>query len=93
MGITASGICVEHREELAERLKRTQGQVGGILQMVLDKRKCLDVLNQLAAARAALAKAGAIVIEHHIRAKLSGRAASSDEVADELKALIHKLLQ
>lgn len=63
MGIVAGGICREHREELAERLKRIQGQVGGILQMVLDQRDCLDVLNQVSAVRAALGKAGAIVID------------------------------
>ena len=38
------------------RLKRIEGQVGGVLRMVEDDRYCVDVLTQINAVRAALQK-------------------------------------
>ena len=44
------------KQDAINRLKRIEGQVRGIAQMLADDRYCIDVLHQLAAVRAALAK-------------------------------------
>jgi DNA-binding FrmR family transcriptional regulator len=44
------------------RLKRAQGQIGGIIQMIESGRDCKDVLTQLAAASRALDRAGFKII-------------------------------
>ena len=41
------------RADIVDRLKRIEGQAKGIQRMVEEGRDCLDVLNQLAAVRAA----------------------------------------
>lgn len=44
--------------DVTKRLRRVQGQVGGIIQMIEDGRQCTDVLTQIAAASRALDRAG-----------------------------------
>jgi CsoR family transcriptional regulator, copper-sensing transcriptional repressor len=49
------------------RLKRVQGQIGGIIKMIEEGRDCSDVVTQLAAASRALDKAGFKVIATGMR--------------------------
>ena len=53
------------RDSLADvivRLKRAQGQLGGVIQMIEDERDCKDVITQLAAVSRALDRAGFKII-------------------------------
>ena len=52
-------------EKISRRLRRIQGQVGGIEKMVQDHRYCIDVLQQIAATRAALYQVGMAMLESH----------------------------
>ena len=48
-------------EELADvtrRLRRAQGQIGGVIRMIEDGQECSEVVTQLAAAARALDRAG-----------------------------------
>jgi DNA-binding FrmR family transcriptional regulator len=49
------------------RLKRVQGQVGGIIRMIEEGRDCSDVVTQLAAASRALDRAGFKIIATGMR--------------------------
>lgn len=42
------------RTEMIDRLKRVEGQAKGIQRMIEEGRECLEVLNQLAAVKAAV---------------------------------------
>ncbi|MEV0067893.1 MULTISPECIES: metal-sensitive transcriptional regulator [unclassified Amycolatopsis] len=44
--------------DVRKRLRRAQGQVGGVIQMMEDGRDCRDVIIQLAAVSRALDRAG-----------------------------------
>lgn len=55
------------KEKVEARLKRVAGQVQGVQRMVEADRYCVDVLLQISAARAALAKVSKILLESHIR--------------------------
>ncbi|WP_037321335.1 metal-sensitive transcriptional regulator [Amycolatopsis orientalis] len=44
--------------DVRKRLRRAQGQVGGLIQMIDDGRDCRDVIIQLAAVSRALDRAG-----------------------------------
>ena len=44
--------------DVIARLRRVEGQVGGIIRMLEDGRDCTDVVTQLAAASRALDRAG-----------------------------------
>lgn len=45
-----------------KRLKRAQGQLGGIVRMIEDGRECADIVTQMAAVSKALDRAGFAVI-------------------------------
>lgn len=47
------------------RLKRIEGQVRGIQRMIENKADCGEVLNQIAAIKAAINRVGIIVFEKH----------------------------
>lgn len=54
-------------EQLTRRLRRIKGQIEGIEKMVQDKRYCVDTMQQIAAARAALYQVGMLLLESHSR--------------------------
>lgn len=45
-------------QDIVNRLRRVEGQIRGIQQMLLDKRECRDVVTQISAASKALDQAG-----------------------------------
>jgi DNA-binding FrmR family transcriptional regulator len=45
-------------DDLVQRLRRVEGQIRGIQQMLADGRECRDVVTQISAARKALDQAG-----------------------------------
>ncbi len=48
--------------DVIKRLRRAQGQVGGVIKMIEEGRDCADVITQLAAASRALDRAGFKII-------------------------------
>ncbi len=69
----------EARRRTIARLRRAAGQVEGITRMIEQDRACGDVLVQIAAARAALGKAAAMLLEDHVRAMVEETVAAGDE--------------
>ncbi|HZC73902.1 MAG TPA: metal-sensitive transcriptional regulator [Jatrophihabitans sp.] len=45
-------------EEVIKRLRRVEGQIGGVIRMLEQGRDCTDIVTQLAAASRALNRAG-----------------------------------
>ena len=54
------------QSDVGARLKRIAGQIGGIQRMVEQDRYCVDVVMQVSAARAALAKVAKILLTSHL---------------------------
>jgi DNA-binding FrmR family transcriptional regulator len=53
--------------DVVKRLRRIEGQIGGIVRMIEDGRDCSAVVTQLAAASKALSKAGFAVVSTGMR--------------------------
>lgn len=68
----------EIRDDVARRLARIEGQVRGLSQMVVDERYCLDVVAQVRAARAALAKVEQAVLADHLGSCVEAAIVSGD---------------
>jgi len=47
-------LPIEERTEMIARLKRVEGQAKGIQKMIDEGRDCVDVMNQIAAVKAAV---------------------------------------
>lgn len=67
-------------QAVVKRLRRAQGQIGGILKMIEDGRSAQEVVTQLAAASKALDRAGFAVITVGLRQCLTDPDASADDV-------------
>ncbi|GAA2864981.1 metal-sensitive transcriptional regulator [Pseudonocardia halophobica] len=78
--------------DVVARLKRVQGQLGGIIRMIEEGRDCKDVVTQLAAASRALDKAGFKIISTGLRQCIAEDADGSQRVnEDELERLFLSL--
>ena len=81
-----------HTRQLG-RLRRIEGQLGGLLRMVEEKRYCVDILIQLRAARAALKRVEEGVLREHVehcvtRALRGGDRAEQQARVEELLDVI-----
>ena len=66
-------------EDVVKRLRRVEGQIGGIVRMLQDGRDCADVVSQLAAASRALDRAGFKLLSSGMRQCLTAAAAGEAE--------------
>ncbi len=64
------------------RLKRVEGQVRGIAKMVEDDRYCIDILNQMQAVKAALAKVESGILKDHAACCVA-QAIKSGDIEDQ----------
>jgi DNA-binding FrmR family transcriptional regulator len=69
----------ETKTKVDARLRKILGQVGGVQRMVDEDRYCVDVLLQVAAARAALERVGQIILRSHVETCVTGAVASKNE--------------
>jgi DNA-binding FrmR family transcriptional regulator len=49
-------------DKVVNRLRRAQGQIGGVLRLIEEGRDCADIVTQLAAVSRALDRAGFAII-------------------------------
>jgi CsoR family transcriptional regulator, copper-sensing transcriptional repressor len=81
------------KDGLLNRLNRIEGQVRGITRMVDENRYCIDVLTQIQAVRAALARVETEMLKTHLHhciegAIVSGSANEQRKKAGELIELL-----
>lgn len=72
-----------NKAELLRRLRRIEGQVRGIAQMVEDDRYCIDVLTQIAAATKGLQSVAVGTLDSHLRHCVVDAARAGGSEADE----------
>lgn len=85
----------ENHGKLIHRLRRIEGQVRGIQKMVEEGRYCVDVMTQIDAVAAALARVQDGVLESHLEHCMSEALEGADlgarrEKVDEVVTLLRK---
>jgi DNA-binding FrmR family transcriptional regulator len=76
----------EHKPRLLNRLNRIEGQVRGVARMVDEDRYCIDILTQVQAVRAALAKVETELLKDHLGHCIEGAIVSGDKEEQRRKA-------
>ncbi len=76
----------KNRPQLLNRLSRIEGQVRGVARMVDEGRYCIDILTQLQAARAALARVETEMLKDHLHHCIEGAIVSGDASEQRKKA-------
>jgi DNA-binding FrmR family transcriptional regulator len=80
-------------EEILKRLRRIEGQIRGIQQMLVDGRECRDVVTQISAASNALDQAGFKLVATGLQYCLSDpeKAAAEGYDVDAVQKMFLKL--
>jgi DNA-binding FrmR family transcriptional regulator len=82
------------KDQLLKRLRRVEGQVRGVQNMVEDERYCIDVLTQISAIQAALDKVALGLMDDHARhCVIDGPSELKDERTEELMAAVARLMR
>ena len=76
----------ENKPRLLNRLNRIEGQVRGVTRMVDEDRYCIDILTQIQAVRAALAKVETEMLRDHLGHCVEGAINSGDPDQQRQKA-------
>lgn len=85
----------ENKPKLLNRLSRIEGQVRGVARMVEEDRYCIDILTQIHAARAALARVETEMLKDHLghcieAAITGGNVAEQRQKASEIIQLLER---
>lgn len=64
-------LDTDDMKPVLNRLRRAQGQLGGVIRLIEDGRDCKDVVTQLAAVNRALDRAGFAIMSSGMRQCLS----------------------
>ena len=88
--MAAVNVDSEELADVVRRLRRAQGQIGGVIRMIEEGQECSDVLTQLAAAARALDRAGFKIIASGLCQCVLDEQAGRGEAAAE-RARLEKL--
>ena len=81
-----------HNKQIAS-LKRVEGQIRGIINMVNEEKYCVDILYQIKAAKSALVSIESKILENHIESCVKNSLGKKNDVdvkVSELLKLINK---
>lgn len=86
---------VRDKQQILDRLKKIEGQVRGLQRMVEEDRYCVDVLVQVAAAKAALNKVGLALMEGHAKGCMQAavRRGEGNEAVAELMDVLERFIK
>ena len=85
----------QDKEAIIKRLRRMEGQVRGIQQMVEGDRYCLDVVTQVNALTAAAREVALQVLADHLRGCVTDavREGTGDQAIDEVMTVFSKAMR
>ena len=84
----------KERRELLNRLRRIEGQVRGVANMLEKDTYCTDILMQVTAISAALNSFSKVLLASHVRSCVAEDIrAGNDDTIDELVFLLQKLMK
>lgn len=84
----------KEKKDLMNRLKRIEGQVRGIENMLEKDAYCTDVLMQVSAVTSALNSFNKVLLANHVKTCVADNIRQgNDEVIDELVKLLQKLMK
>ncbi|MGH7916774.1 MAG: metal-sensitive transcriptional regulator [Candidatus Binataceae bacterium] len=84
----------ELERDLAARMGRAEGQLRGVRKMIEEGAYCIDILQQVSAARRAVDKAALMLVRDHLETCVTDAIAARDAAAkiDELVEALDRFL-
>ena len=78
-------------KKLIPNINRISGQINGISKMVNEGHYCIDILNQLKAAKSAIATVEAKILDKHIEECIRDSLQSQDQIDIKIAELVKVL--
>jgi len=85
-------MAKDTRSDILARLKRIEGQVRGLQKMIEEERDCAEIVNQFAAVRKALDKAGFVLLTAKMEECLRNKAAGGGDADRALQEAVELFL-
>lgn len=78
-------------KKILPRLKKIEGQIKGVAQMIEKKEYCIDILQQIFAIRGGLKSIILIILENHINTCVKDAIASEndEEIREKIEELVN----
>ena len=78
-------------DPIVKRLRRAQGQIGGVLRMIEEGRDCADIVTQVAAVSRALDRAGYAIIATGLKQCLTDSGGADTVDSEKMERLFLSL--
>ncbi|MGO3732092.1 MAG: metal-sensitive transcriptional regulator [Vagococcus sp.] len=78
----------ETKKKIENRLKRSEGQIRGVIKMLEDDKSCRDVVTQLSAIRSSIDRAIGVIVAENLVDCLEMDDLSSDMKEEKIKEAI-----
>lgn len=85
-------LVEQEQTDLRKRLKKIAGQINGIDKMIDEGRYCIDIIQQILAAKAALNKVALMIVESHAKSCVV-KAVQEDHGDESIDELMNVLKQ
>ena len=82
-GSTTSHGYLSSKDNYLKRLRRIEGQIGGLSRMVADERYCIDILTQISAMTKALQSVALGLLDDHLNHCVVAAAIAGGPEAEE----------
>lgn len=88
-------INEEVKVEAQKRLRRIEGQIGGLMRMIEEEKYCIDLIDQINAIRRALEQVALIIMKRHVESCVaeSIKGKGGKEKVDELISTIDRFIR
>lgn len=73
--------------KIVNRIKRSEGQLHGILKMLEEEKDCKDIVNQLSAVRSSVDRIIALIVVNNLK-QLSEANASENDIEEAVELLM-----
>ena len=83
----------QDKPELLRRLRKIEGQIRGIQQMIESDRYCLEITQQITAAVSGAREVTAILLGDHLRRCLDDPDHCGDDAVDEVVAVLRRMMK
>src|SRR5215813_106488 len=87
--VSTPALDNDYQRDVLARLKRIEGQLRGIRKMIEEPRQCIAILQQLAAAEAAIGRVSHVILKFHVEKCVPhSMAQGADEHTESLAELV-----
>lgn len=83
----------ETKKKIENRLKRSEGQIRGVLKMLEEDKDCRDVVIQLSAIRSSIDRAIGVIVAENLKDCLAMDDLSEDEKEEKIKEAIELVVK